>query len=155
MSKAYQIERPATAFSLSTGKQKRPRKKDDNHLRWIRTLPCVVTGSRPVDAAHVRYADPVYGKREVGGAEKPDDRWAVPLCRSEHDAQHKMNERDYWKSKSIDPCAVALALFGMSGDDEMAEVILRHARKHLAPTPAHIPNSPIVPTKARSAGSPQ
>lgn len=131
--KAYQIPRDPEAFSLSTGKKKRPRKQDDAHLRWIRTLPCLVTGKRPADAAHVRYAAPSYGKREVGGGEKPDDRWAVPLHRSEHTVQHSLDEREYWESKSIDPCSVALALFGMSGDDEAAEVILREARKRALP----------------------
>jgi hypothetical protein len=127
--KAYQIERPATAFSLSTGKKKRPRKENEDHLKWIRTLPCLVSGKRPVDAAHVRYADPRYGKREVGGQEKPDDRWAVPLHRSEHDKQHSGDERSYWSVLGIDPCQVALALSGMSGDDEAAEVILLEARR--------------------------
>lgn len=129
MSKAYQIERPDTAFSLSTGKQKRPRKHDIDHLKWVRSLPCLVSGKRPADAAHVRYADPKYGKREVGGQEKPDDRWAVPLHRSEHDKQHGMNERDYWNQTGMDPLMIALALFNASGDDEMGEVIIREAQR--------------------------
>lgn len=149
MSPAYQIPRDSEAFSLSTGKKKRPREKDDNHLRWIRTLPCLVTGRRPVDAAHIRYSDPVYGKRETGGGEKPSDKFAVPLCREEHEAQHKMgDERAYWKSKGIDPCSVALSLFAMTENDEAAEVILREARKHLAPLPTNNPSEPFVPTIA-------
>lgn len=131
MTKAYQIERPATAFSLSTGKQRRPRKEAPDHLKWIRTLTCLVSGKPGPDAAHIRYADPRYAKRQTGMQEKPDDRWAVPLHRSEHTDQHDQNEKAYWASKGIDPCSVALALFAISGDDEGAEVILRTARERV------------------------
>lgn len=42
---AMQIKREATAFSLSPASgQKRPRVTSDEHLRWIRTLPCILTG---------------------------------------------------------------------------------------------------------------
>ncbi len=130
MTRAYQIQRPATAFTLSTGK-KRPRKESVDHLKFIRGLPCLVTGKRPADAAHIRYADPRYGKRETGKSEKPHDMFTVPLHRSEHDAQHKQNEVEYWQSKNIDPIQVALALFGASGDDEAAEMIIREARARM------------------------
>ena len=67
---ATRILRPETAFSLSPSKGKRrPREHDDKHLAFIRTLPCVITGKRPVEAAHVRYADLAYGKRETAQAE--------------------------------------------------------------------------------------
>ena len=127
----YRILRDATAFANApaTGK-KRPRKADNAHLAFIRTLPCLITGKRPVEAAHIRYADPVYGKREVGGAEKPDDRWTVPLCPEKHREQHDMNERAFWLIHKIDPLRVALALHAVSGDDEQAAVILRAAQPH-------------------------
>lgn len=126
----HMFRRPATAFSLSPSKgQKRPRKTDDAHLKWLRTLPCVITGMRPVEAAHVRYADPSYGKRETGKAEKPDDRWAIPLHPDKHREQHSGSEREFWKRHGIDPCRVALALHAISGDDEAAEIILKSARK--------------------------
>lgn len=117
-----------TAFALSGGK-KRPRLEDGTHLKWIRTLPCLVRKTRKdVQAAHIRYADHSYGKREVGGQEKPDDRWTIPLNAEEHAKQHSMNERDYWKAVGIDPLEIALKLFGISGDDEAAEIIIREAR---------------------------
>jgi len=126
---AFTIRRPATAFSNAPiGKQKkRPRQEDGTHLKWLRTLPCVISGERPVDAAHVRYADPVYGKREVGKAEKPDDRWCLPLARRLHDEQHKGNEREFWARHGLDPLRIALALHACSGDDDQAYVILREA----------------------------
>lgn len=126
---AFQIARHPEAFTLdSRTRQKQPRKKDDSHLRFIRGLPCLVTGTRPVEAAHVRYADPVYHKRAVGGAEKPDDKWAVPLSPAEHRRQHSMNEQDYWQSVGIDPLAVALQLWAHSGNDETGEKIIAQAR---------------------------
>lgn len=125
----FRIARPASAFSNApVGKQKkRPRDQDKNHLAWIRTLPCVITGNRPVDPAHVRYADPVYGKRETGKAEKPDDKWVIPLCREKHDEQHSMNERIFWARHGLDPLRIALALYACTGDDDQAFVIIREA----------------------------
>lgn len=124
--KAQRIVPPSTAFSVAKTKQKRPRIEDKEHLKFIRNLPCCVTGKRgTVEAAHIRMANPLYGKREVGGSEKPDDRWSLPLSAEEHRKQHAMNEADYWKQVGIDPFAVALALHSCSGDEEIAEGILQ------------------------------
>lgn len=127
---AFQIQRHPEAFTLdSRTRQKQPRKKSDDHLRFIRGLPCLVTGQRPVEAAHVRYADPAYFKRAVGGSERPDDKWAIPLSPAEHRKQHGMNEQDYWRQVGIDPLAVALQLWAHSGNDETGEKIIEQARK--------------------------
>lgn len=125
---AFRILREQTAFSMSpTAGRKRPAQKDAAHLKWLHELPCLVTGKRPVEAAHVSYADPTYGKRERGKSEKADDRWAVPLCREEHAKQHSLgNERAYWASVGIDPLKVAAALYGVTGDTEMAMVVIRN-----------------------------
>lgn len=124
----FAVRRDPEAFSKSPTDRKRPAKKDAGYLKWLHELPCIVTGTRPVDAAHVSYADPMYGKRERGKGEKTDDRWAVPLCRAEHDKQHSMDESAYWRSVGIDPLRVALALYGVKGDNTMAEIIIRNAR---------------------------
>lgn len=127
---ASAVRRYDTAFSTAPSKgQKRPRKQDGKHLAWIRTLPCLVTGQYGVEAAHIRYAAPAYGKRDTGKAEKPDDRWTVPLSPDAHRAQHNTNEQKFWDHHKIDPCQVALALHGVSGDDDAAIVIIRNARK--------------------------
>lgn len=126
---AFRIARAETAFSTSPSKgQKRPRREDGKHLKWIRTLPCVVTGQCNVEAAHIRYAAASYGKRETGGQEKPDDRWTVPLSPEMHREQHNMNERAFWIKHEIDPCRVALALYAVTGDDEQAAIIIKNAR---------------------------
>lgn len=124
-----QIVRPDTAFSTSPVMgQRRPRRKLEGHLAWLRTLPCLISGVRPVDAAHIRYSDRRFGKRETGKSEKPHDIFAVPLHRSMHDIQHSMGEREFWLRHRIDPVIVAVGLWINSGDDEMAEVIMREAR---------------------------
>lgn len=124
---AFRLVRPDTAFSVAPSRgQKRPRQTDAAHLAWLRTLPCVITGLRPVEAAHIRYGAPIYGKRETGMGEKPDDRWCLPLSSLMHREQHAAgDERAWWVSKSIDPCSLALALYGVSGDDDAAATILR------------------------------
>jgi hypothetical protein len=132
--KAYRLPRHPEAFSISPARgRRRPRVNAASHLLWIRTLPCLATGqSAHVEAAHVRFPSARYGKRETGMSEKPDDRWTVPLCADKHrlatDAQHAGNERAFWKRIGIDPLAVALALWGCSGDDELAHNIIREAR---------------------------
>ena len=123
--------RPATAFSLDGGSlRRRSRVHARDHLKFIRGLPCLITGRRSnVDAAHVRYPDHRFGKRATGIGEKPDDRWAVPLGRALHDQQHGGNERAFWQGFGIDPVAIAAALWACSGDDEAGEAVVEQARK--------------------------
>lgn len=126
----FRIERPVTAFSTAPASgKKRPRVKDDAHLKWLRTLPCVVSGRFPVEAAHIRYSEPSYAKRETGMAEKPDDRWCLPLHPDMHREQHAAcDERAWWASKGIDPLKLAMLLYASSEDDEAAILIIRAAR---------------------------
>jgi hypothetical protein len=130
---AYELRFPSTANSLSGRKatgQKKPRVKAASHLAWIRGLPPLV-GSRPVEAAHVRFADPRYRKPAVGMGEKPDDRWTVPLGADAHREQHSMDERAFWDKHGIDPCLVAMLLWNASGDDDEGADIIRQAQTTL------------------------
>lgn len=92
---------------------KSPRIEDAGHLKFLHTLPCIVSGQHGVDPAHIRYANRRYGKRETGGAERPDDMWCVPLSRKFHDMQHDMNEEEFWADFNIDPLAVASHLYAI------------------------------------------
>jgi len=123
----FEFKRPETAFSLSgrNGQKKRPRVTNDAHLKFIRRLPSLVPGEGPVEAAHIRYADSRYRKPAVGMAEKPDDKYVIPLAASEHRKQHDMDEREYWKSVGIDPVLVAILLFQATGDEEEGEAIIQ------------------------------
>lgn len=123
------ILRASTAFSVSGSGRRRPRIEKKNHLAFIRKLPCIVCLTRRcVEAAHVRLGGPLYGKRQAGLSEKPDDQWSLPLCMKHHDEQHSMNEAAFWNALAIDPLQLALALFDATGDEERAEQII-HAHR--------------------------
>lgn len=104
-------------------------RKDTAYLSFVRSLPCVVTGNFPVDVAHVSYAAPEYGKTGRGKGQKEDDRWTVPLHPLEHRAQHSGNERAYWQRVGIDPCVIALALWGCYPNEELALLVIEHANR--------------------------
>jgi len=129
---AYAITKLPTAFSQTAPKlSKKQRLKVDAHLDFIRTLPCLVTGKRPVEAAHIRYGDWSRGKGETGMGEKPHDMWTVPLHPDEHRKQHSMNERDYWTLVGIDPIAIASLLWLHTGDQDACEQVIRSASRPL------------------------
>lgn len=95
--------------------RKHGHKGDPAHLRLIRQLPCLVTGSMVnVEAAHVRMSEDSFGKVNAGHSAKPADEWTVPLNHDEHMRQHSMGEREYWQSVGINPLKVAQQLYGIS-----------------------------------------
>lgn len=103
------------------GLARHPRVHAPAYLAFVRTLPCVVSGEFPVEAAHVRYGDALRGKRHTGAAEKPDDRWVVPLHPREHRDQHAHGEREWWAERRIDPLLVAALIFSaFHADDDIA-----------------------------------
>ena len=133
---SFQVPRLPTAFSLDKSrKEQGGRLKDEKHLQFIRRLPCLATGGTfRIEAAHIRYGDPRYQKPGTPMARKPDDRWTVPLTHEAHQhGQHRTNERRWWEALGIDPCAVAIALYDVSGDLERGLVIISDARKVIAP----------------------
>ena len=114
---------------------KTPRVKHDGHLAFIRLLPCVAcltTGLEisNCDAAHIRSASLIHGKRETGGGEKPNDVFTLPLCRKHHQNQHAVGrENNFWSIYHIDPFLLALVLWSLTGDEYAAtEVIRIHAK---------------------------
>lgn len=138
---ATQIPRHPEAFSKTPTARgaRRPRVHDGDHLDFIRQLRCSVcmVESR-TEAAHIRSPSPIDGKRATGMAEKPDDRWTLPLCGDHHKEQHTMNEILFWHEHQINPFLLALRLWGCSGDIEIAEIILKEtqiARLHYVRNP--------------------
>lgn len=104
---------------------KRPRVENKLHLQFIRNLPCCCCGDNTTtEAAHIRTGNLAYGKRNTGGAEKPDDAWTVPLCGQHHREQHTKSEDAFWASYGINPYVLAMSLYLRSGDYEMAITIL-------------------------------
>lgn len=108
--------------------QRHPREKAAAHLAWLRTLPSLVPGLGPVEAAHIRYADLRYFKPITGMAEKPDDKFAVPLAAAAHRDQHAHGEREWWRNHGIDPCLIAALLWLHSGNYDAGVHIIRTAR---------------------------
>ena len=99
-------------------RQREPRLVDEKYLRWLRKKPCCVCGKpAPSDACHIRFGSSFYGKRDVGMGEKPDDRWAIPMCRVCHITQHSMNEQEFYRERRILPLLLAQRLYSEFGGD--------------------------------------
>ena len=76
------------------------------YLDWIRDQPCCICGGIDVEAHHIRIGSFEHDSNP-GGAQKSDDRWALPLCWRHHHEAHK-GEREFWASYHIDPHKLAL-----------------------------------------------
>jgi hypothetical protein len=72
------------------------RERDRAYLVWIRTLPCLLCGRRPSEAAHL-------GARPFG--QKCSDRETGPLCAWDHRLgpySHHALGRRFWQHYRID-----------------------------------------------------
>lgn len=134
-----------TRIVPTTGpRHRQPRKVDKDHKGYIASLSCAVCGTRPVEVAHVRFADALYLKDNPGASAKPDDLWCLPLCPEHHrlgrHAQHQQNERAFWMvflnetarpgpAFSRDPHALCLVLkYRCSPDVAAGERVLEQWR---------------------------
>jgi hypothetical protein len=99
--------------------QRQPRIRDEAHLARIRRLPCMMCG-QAAEAAHVRLSCAEVGKINPGVGQKPDDRWAAPLCHKHHMQQHDMgDEEGFWiEVVGINVIALCLDLYGARDDEE-------------------------------------
>lgn len=117
----------AVTSSTAPGKRQ-PRERNNAFLAFVRRHPCAVCGSSPVDAAHTRFGNPAVGRLNPGMGAKPSDRFATPLCRTHHEAQHAHgNERAWWASVGIDPDALSASLYAafLAGSDPVQMVARR------------------------------
>jgi hypothetical protein len=86
-----------------------PRKRSKAHLAFIRGQGCLVCQRSPVDAHHLKFAQPITLGRKVS------DEFTVPLCRSHHLALHRHgNERAWWANLQLEPLQVAKELWATS-----------------------------------------
>ena len=93
------------------GKTVRHRNKE--HLRFLRTQPCLVCGRQPSDPHHLRFAQPQALGRKVS------DEFAVPLCRTHHREAHRATrEIVWWQAQRLAPLAAAEALWRKSQSGE-------------------------------------
>jgi hypothetical protein len=85
------------------------RHRNKEHLRFVRTQPCLICAKQPSDPHHVSFAQP----RALG--RKVSDEYTVPLCRAHHREAHRATrEIAWWQSVGMAPLAVAEALWQKS-----------------------------------------
>lgn len=84
-----------------------PRRLRDNaHLKFVASHPCLICGRNPVDAHHLRFTQP----RAMGL--KVSDEFTVPLCRIHHRDVHRHgDEVAWWERRAIDPLATSRMLW--------------------------------------------
>lgn len=125
---AFRIARETTAFALDPSGKQTKRQEDERHLKWIRTLPSVISGGEPCEACHIRYGSGIHNKKRTGKGQKPSDCWTVPMTPDEHREQHAFgDERGWWDTKNIDPLYIANRLYEVSGDTKRAIEIISTA----------------------------
>jgi hypothetical protein len=104
---------------------KKPKRRpaDSPHVKWVRTLPCLIHGKTcgGGTAHHVRIAT------GGGTALRPDDRWCVPLCHELHmeghdkgwltfQAKYRVDLRaEAAKIAALSPCAIDKPVAGSYG----------------------------------------
>ena len=82
------------------------RLRDKAHLKFVASQPCLICGRSPVDAHHLRFAQP----RAMGL--KVSDEFTVPLCRTHHRDNHNFgDEVAWWERRAIDPVATSRMLW--------------------------------------------
>jgi Protein of unknown function (DUF968) len=88
------------------------RLRDQDHRKFVSQQPCVVCGRTPVDAHHLRFAQPRALSRKVS------DEFTVPLCRLHHRELHRHgDELAWWRTFKIDPLPIALTLWHRARPD--------------------------------------
>lgn len=106
------VRRSLDRDALNELSQRSPRVRDDGYLAFIRKLPCACCDAAPpCEAAHIRSGNLLFEKPPTGMAEKPSDKWAVPLTRSCHRRQHSMNEMEFWRQNGRNPYMIATVLY--------------------------------------------
>lgn len=101
----------------------------EEHLSFIRKLPCCVTLKVPCGEAHHLQ---MTGERGMG--QKSSDRWAVPLTHALHMELHKLGSRKeagWFRERGIEfPLDLAAALWAASPDvAKGTAIVLAHHRK--------------------------
>ena len=82
------------------------RLRDKIYLRFVAKQPCLICGSQPCDAHHLRFA------QSRGLGLKVSDEFTVPLCRGHHREVHRAGlEKKWWSTVGIDATGVARKLW--------------------------------------------
>ncbi len=81
---------------------KRKTKAESVYFGWIAALPCIISGSRPVQVAHIRGADSWWEKELPGMGRKPSIPYVLPLAHELHLEQEAGNWR-FWAKHGMGP----------------------------------------------------
>ena len=93
--------------------------RSDEHLKFIRMLPCVMTGMQGgCDPAHIRKGFNCMGV-------KPPDSRVVPLTYAEHRKQHNKGEPAYWGDLIDRAIWLSGLLWDNTGDFEKCEELIK------------------------------
>ena len=74
---------------------KTPKFRSEKHLKFVRSLPCMVCACMPSQAAHIRMFT------DGGTSLKPSDHYTVPLCHKCHQEQHRIGELAFWGGEDL------------------------------------------------------
>jgi hypothetical protein len=82
------------------------RLRDQAHLKFVASQPCLVFGRQPSDPHHLRFAQP----RALGM--KVSDEFTVPLCRGHRRQLHQAGiETVWWENLNINALTIAKGLW--------------------------------------------
>jgi hypothetical protein len=85
------------------------RRRNKAHLVFVASQPCLICKRVPVDAHHLKFAQPKALGRKVS------DEFTVPVCRDHHHELHRHgNEAAWWANLRIAPVEVARELWQAS-----------------------------------------
>jgi DNA recombination protein Rad52 len=103
---AVPVLRPARIDKSQLSIAEPKRLRDQAHLKFVASQPCLVCGRQPSDPHHLRFAQP----RAIGL--KVSDEFTVPLCRGHHRQVHQAgNEAGWWEDLQIDALEIARGLW--------------------------------------------
>ena len=89
---------------LQIGTERRLR--DQAHLKFVATQPCLICGRAPTHAHHLTFC------QTRGLSMKVSDEFTVPLCALHHDELHRNGpERAWWVKRNINPEPIAADLW--------------------------------------------
>ena len=97
-----------------------PRKIWPRHRRWVRSHGCCVPDctAAEVEFAHLRSA------ANAGTGQKPHDAFAVSLCRTHHDEQHRLGTNRFGQKYQVDLWALAAEFARRSPEEEMRRSLI-------------------------------
>lgn len=140
-------EPPADAGRSAAVRERQPlvktvRRRNKEHLKFVRSLACLVCGRQPSDPHHLRFAEP----RALG--RKPSDEYVVPLCRTHHREVHRMSSKEqaWWQSLGIAPREVAHVLWLKTQSGSLVE-------GSLVPTSSEIASADRAPLADEGRGA--